>query len=470
MRVRRFHLGPAILAAISIGLLVSSPAHAGGTIPPRAATELAAGRAVRLIVEYDAATVDPEAASLRTTLGATFDDDRVQALRSARYATLKQAVHAAVSTDSDLAVDYSHLPMSTRTFRTLAGLRALIAQPAVKSVFDVRNYRHALVHSLPLIGEPTALASGYAGAGATVAVLDDGINVANGAFAPCSAPNVPNGCPVAVSLNFGTGTTNNDHGTNVSAIVLGVAPKARVAALNVFSGTSANSADILSAINWVIANRSVYNIVAANMSLGDGTANTSPCANGLVNPFVTPFASLHGAGVAVVVAAGNDTYTNAISNPACTPFAISVGAVYSTNWGGVGFGVCTDAASAADQVPCFSDSASFLTILAPGAIITAGGIVEAGTSQATPHIAGALAVMRAAVPGDTPDQALARLTASGTAVTDPRNGITKPRLNLAAATAALPATASGDIPALPVWGSVLLAGMLAAVVRFAHRD
>jgi subtilisin family serine protease len=469
MNARRSRSGPAILATMALALLTPCLVQAGGTIPPSAATELAAGRPVRLIVEYDAATVDLEAAALRSTLGAAYDDDRIQALRSTRYATLKRLVHAAVSSDSDLAVDYSHLPMSTRTFRTLAGLRALVAQPTVKSVFEVRNYRHALVHSLPLIGQPTALASGYAGAGVTVAVLDDGINVANSAFAPCSAPDVPSGCPVAVSLNFGSGTTNNDHGTNVSAIVLGIAPKARVAALNVFSGTSANSADIVSALNWVIANRSVYNIVAANMSLGDSTANTSPCGNALVNPFVTPFASVHAAGVAVVVAAGNNMYTNALSNPACTPLAISVGAVYSTNWGSAGFGVCTDATSATDQVPCFSNSASFLSILAPGAIITAGGIAEAGTSQATPHVAGALAVMRAAVLADSPDQALARLTASGKPVTDARNGITKPRLDLAAATAALTPAASGDIPALPVWGAALLVGLLAVAVRHAHR-
>jgi uncharacterized repeat protein (TIGR01451 family) len=56
-----------------------------------------------------------------------------------------------------------------------------------------------------------------------------------------------------------------------------------------------------------------------------------------------------------------------------------------------------------------------------------------GTSQASPHVAGAVAVMRAAYPADSLDQSIARLTSSGVSVTDSRNGFTFPRLNLLAA-------------------------------------
>jgi hypothetical protein len=48
-------------------------------------------------------------------------------------------------------------------------------------------------------------------------------------------------------------------------------------------------------------------------------------------------------------------------------------------------------------------------------------------------VAGAIAVLRAAFPSDTPDQTLARLQSTGTLITDARNGLTAPRINLSAA-------------------------------------
>jgi len=83
----------------------------------------------------------------------------------------------------------------------------------------------------------------------------------------------------------------------------------------------------------------------------------------------------------------------------------------------------------ADKVTCFSDSASFLTMLAPGSQIMAAGISMNGTSQAAPHVAGAVAVLRAAFPGESLDQTVTRLT-NGVMVTDSRNNIVKPRLSL----------------------------------------
>lgn len=404
--------------------------------PAEALNRLNAGQPVDLIVEYEAVAIEQDASAMRQRNKRHIDDDSILAYKAGRYKALKDGVdRAAAHPDLEQLAEYSHLPMAFKRFRSLAALNTLLARPEVKAVYLNDPLHAVLAQSLPLINQPAVASVGVAGTASTVAVIDNGIDYTNAAFGSCSAPGVPAGCHVSVSLNFGSGTTDNSHGTNVSAIVLGVAPDSRIAMLNAFSGTSALTSNIISAINWTITNKSTYNIVALNMSLGDGTKNTSPCQAG--NAFYTPVTSAINAGIAVVAAAGNDAYTNALNKPACTPGIISVGAVYDSNLsnqgypGGVAWGsLCTDSTTAADTITCFSNSASFLTILAPGALVTAAGITDGGTSQASPFVAGAVAVLRSAFPLESLNQTQARLASSGAMITDPRNGIIKPRLNL----------------------------------------
>jgi hypothetical protein len=63
-------------------------------------------------------------------------------------------------------------------------------------------------------------------------------------------------------------------------------------------------------------------------------------------------------------------------------------------------------------------------------MIDAAGAQFRGTSQAAPHVAGAIAVLRAAFPSDSLARTISRLAASGVQIVDPGNGIPKPRLNL----------------------------------------
>ena len=432
-----FRIALALFAALRIDAAFCAQA------PARALDRLSAGQPVELIVEYEAATIEQEAAAMRQQNKRHVDDDSVLAFKAGRYKTLKDEVDRAVARpDNELVTDYSHLPMSFRRFRSLAALNALLARPEVKDVYWNDALHAVLAQSLPLINQPAVAGAGYTGSGSTVAVIDDGIDYARAAFGSCTAPGTPAGCHVIVDMDFGSGTTDTSHGTNVSAIVLGVASAAQIAMLNAFSGTSALTSDIISAINWAVAHRTAYNIVAINMSLGDGGKNTQTCQGG--NAFYTPVTSAINAGISVVAAAGNDAYTNALNKPACTPGVISVGAVYDSDLSNQGYpngvtwgSLCTDSTTAADKIVCFSDTASFLTMLAPGAMITAAGITDGGTSQASPHVAGAVAVLRAAFPQDPLGQTLARLTGSGVMITDTRNGIniTKPRLNLLAAAA-----------------------------------
>lgn len=391
------------------------------------------GEPQNLLVRFDDAIVVAEASKLKAaTPDLLFDTQEILDLKAARYSATKAK---ALSDAKDIEVlrDYSHLPIAFLRFSSLPALTRFIARTEVLAVRENRTYRQSLAESLPLIGQPTVAGSGRTGAGATVAVLDTGVDYARSAFGSCTAPGVPAGCKVVYAQDFTFDDGQRDaspdfHGTNVAAIVLGVAPGARIAALDVFDGDLGDDNAILAAGNWCIANRSAYNIVAANLSLGTGAFGT-PCSDPVLDAAV---ANARAAGILIVAASGNDGYASAIAAPACVPGVLSVGAVYDSNVGPMIGSICSDTTTAADQVTCFSNSYSALTVLAPGARITAAGETLSGTSMAAPHLAGAIAVLRSAFPSETLYRTVSRLVNSGTQRTDPGNGLPKPRLNLAA--------------------------------------
>src|SRR5262249_621806 len=160
------------------------------------------------------------------------------------------------------------------------------------------------------------------------------------------------------------------------------------------------------ALEHVYSLRNSYAISSVNMSLGGGTF-TSSCDN-TVPGLTTIINSLRGADIATVIAAGNDGVTNAISFPGCISSAISVGSTTKSN-----------------RVCSFSNSANSLSLLAPGSSIISsipgGGFATAsGTSMATPHVTGALAVLKSAKPTASVAELLADLQNGGLPITDPR--------------------------------------------------
>jgi hypothetical protein len=357
------------------------------------------------------------------------------ALRVMRFAELKTDIQRDLGPELVVEEEYDQLPVTVATVTTPFAWAALLEDPRVAVVDEVRQFEASAgdVESLALIGQPTALAGGKDGSGVAVAVIDTGADFTRPAFGSCTAPGVPSTCRVVVAQDFGVNDNLRDdaslHGTNVAGVVAQTAPGARILALDVFDGSSASSTAILSAIDFVVANRAAYNIAAFNLSLGFG-GFTAPCAN---DPLAIAVGTARTAGILASVASGNNGFLNATSSPACAPAAVSVGAVYDANLGGLGYGMCSDPVTAADRVTCFSNSASFLTVLAPGAVVTAADVSMTGTSQAAPHVAAAIAVLKGAFPTEGPDALVARLKNTGRAVTDPRNGIVTPRIDLATA-------------------------------------
>ena len=386
-------------------------------------------------------------------------------------AGIAQAQQALVERIADYALNepyrFETVPLVAVTV-SAEGLQAAMDSGWVSAVQEDTPDAPTLAESTALVGATTAWASGYTGAGQTVAVLDTGVDKThtflNGKVVSEACYSTTDGsypaisvCPggVAESTASGSGVACSsavegcDHGTHVAGIVAGkgasfsgVAKEAHLIAIQVFSrfdsttycGSSSPCAltftsDQIKALERVYALRSTYAIASVNMSLGGGSY-TSYCDTDSRKTIID---QLRAAGIATVIASGNNGYISSISAPACISSAISVGST------GDGSGGAT-----ADVVSSFSNSASILTLLAPGQWINSsvpGGSYAnfAGTSMAAPHVAGAWAVLKSKNPWVSLTQVQNALTSTGLPILDTRNNITKPRIRLVQALGAIPA-------------------------------
>jgi len=339
-----------------------------------------------------------------------------------------------------------------------AGLEVLIEHPNVIDVIEDVPVPPALQDSVPLIGAGLdGSFAGYTGAGQTVAILDTGVDKNHPMLSgkvvseACYSSNVEGGgsslCPggsasstaADSALNCDPAISGCDHGTHVTGIaagngslLAGVAKDASIIAVQVFSRFDSGcgsvpapcamsyTSDQIKGLERVYALRNNYEIASINMSLGGGSS-ASACNADARKPVID---SLREAGIATVISSGNSSYTNALGYPGCIGSAVSVGST-----------------TKADEVSSFSNSAYFLSLLAPGSLIQSsvpqsGYGYKSGTSMAAPHVAGAWAVLRQARPDTPVTEALAALQFNGVPVTDTRTGAgnrVKPRINVARA-------------------------------------
>ncbi|MET8685407.1 S8 family peptidase [Streptomyces sp. NPDC004732] len=205
------------------------------------------------------------------------------------------------------------------------------------------------------------------------------------------------------------------HGTHVAGTVgggaYGVAKGVKLIGVRVLNcqGTSGDTwAPVLAGIDWVTKN--AVKPAVANMSIGGGKTQS-------VNDAVATSIS---SGVAWVVAAGNNNADSCSYSPSSTPSAITVGATNSrdaraTGWSngqGSNYGSCLDIFAPGDSIVSSSNAGD------------SASQTMSGTSMASPHVAGAAALLLAAHPAWTPAQVRDQLVADATSgkVTDPRTG------------------------------------------------
>ena len=333
---------------------------------------------------------------------------------------------------------------------TRAGLARLESHPSVARIGLDRKLFGYTAESVPLIRGDEVHGMGLTGRGVAVAVLDTGIDATHPDLSDAIVEQecfCAGCCANGSSRQSGPGSANDDngHGTNVAGIVagggrvapVGVAPDADIVAIRVLGPSGGSVATIISALEHVLARP---HIRVVNMSLGGGGPFTTVCdtADAGNSAFGSIIARLRAQGTLSVVAAGNEGFTTGVASPACVNAALAVGAVYDQNVGGIAWNACPDPTTAADQVACFSNSSPLVELLAPGALSTSSGpgggtLTEGGTSQATPHVAGAAAILLQARPTLTPSEIIAILSATGVPVADRKNGLVVPRINLRAA-------------------------------------
>ena len=358
-------------------------------------------------------------------------------------------------------------------------LAGLIKHTNVKLVSVDAMNSPTLAQSIPLIGADNAWTAGYTGSGIAVAILDTGVDkthsflagkvVAEACFSS-SGGNATSLCPDGTNAQIGPGAGVNcdttidgcTHGTHVAGITAGsgvsssgVAKDANLIPIQVFTrldgvicqiyyGTpsciTAYNSDIMLGLEYVYSLRNTYNIAAANMSLG-GSNFTTYCDSDPLKPTID---NMRSAGIATVIASGNSSSKTQISSPGCISSAVSVGASTKT-----------------DYVDYYSNSAWFLSIVAPGSSIVSSLPDEqwasfSGTSMATPHVAGAFALLRQMNPTATVGELLSALQATGVPLTD-TNNIAKPRIQVDQALSAISNTPMPDIKANGSNGPVVIA-------------
>ena len=279
-------------------------------------------------------------------------------------------------------------------------IKELVKFDSILKVDLDRKVKAFLQESIPLINASKTWKEQVAGVNLTgkdiaICIIDSGVDYTHPDLGGCFGSN----CKVVAGYDFVD--SDNDpiddygHGTHVAGIAAangslkGVAPDAKIVAIKSLNSLGEGSLfDIISGIEWCTNNASLYNISVISMSLGiDGYLYEDYCDNAdlatqLLSEAINAAVQKN---ISIVASTGNDYNLTHIAAPACLSNVSAVAAVY-------------DAGINVDKVTDFSNRNNVTDFLAPGAIINSTYLSNSyaensGTSMATPHVAGALALL-----------------------------------------------------------------------------
>ncbi|AWW41536.1 S8 family serine peptidase [Streptomyces cadmiisoli] len=273
-------------------------------------------------------------------------------------------------------------------------------EPGVDTVWLNSLRRASLDKSVPQIGAPSAWSAGYDGTGVKIAVLDTGVDTAHA--------DLLKDAKVIAERNFTPSPDAHDrfgHGTHVASIAAGtgarsdgaykgVAPGAQIINGKVIGDNGfGDDAGIIAGMEWAVSEGARI----INMSLGEAdTPGVDPVEETLNRLSAET-------GALFVVAAGNDgPGESTLGSPGTADAALTVGAVDHGD----------EIAVFSSRGPRLGDGAVKPDVTAPGVNITAaaaagslldtdpgtphpadGYLTISGTSMASPHVAGAAAIL-----------------------------------------------------------------------------
>ncbi|CAB4529357.1 unannotated protein [freshwater metagenome] len=212
----------------------------------------------------------------------------------------------------------------------------------------------------------------FTGVGVSAYVIDTGVRADHSQFSGRVSVGY-------TSISDGRGSADcHGHGTHVSGTIggstYGVAKSVSIVPVRVLGCTgSGSTSGVIAGINWMITHHQSGVPAVANMSLG---GSFSSSMNEAVANAVSD-------GIVMAVAAGNSNANACNYSPASAQVAITVGATTS-----------------ADERASYSNYGNCLDIFAPGSSIVSSWFSSSnairslsGTSMASPHVAGAAALL-----------------------------------------------------------------------------